>query len=768
MNERTAKWMGLVSAGALALGVQQAGAYSGFSDYDGSRDNGRTWVPVTNSISVDTHWTANNVYVMDRLITVRSGATLTIDAGTVIRGCPVQSVPQQPGSLFVCRGAKLIAQGTAQNPIIFTDMYDDNWGSNYGTPVTIPPGVHLAGALTVNYGALNNQLTGMWGGLLLMGRSYIAWDDANDNSGIWSPDGRVQTVCEAIVSGTEDTSYGGANDLDNSGTLNYVSVRYSGFVLGPSKEINGITFCGVGRNSSFDHLDVYDAKDDNVEFFGGCLNMKHLVTWNGCDDQIDTDTGWRGKVQFAMIVQGCCTNSDIAHGQLPDSSDKGLEWDGAGDSTGFNDDPQSCGTLFNATMIGLGSNCLDKANTVFTIRDNAGGRLYNNIFMDFGGGCSLIEGVTNVTPSTWPQAYSGKYGVSPSNYPNCSAAKLRQPYKQDWYYNGGRNQQGIALNNPPNTNYIGYPDAIEWVNPDGSDAGPSMLAEFKHNVFWNMGIPHSIGFIGNTTNHLAEGILYWGNDNGRFAQAACYGKVPYDSGYDIVAVGGNLTFDNASLPAPSYTPINYYQRETTVRNFKPTFRDVAHPYTCVAKIDPRANTNFWAAIATYGVQPPFDGFYTPVQFVGAMGQKNWAGPWSTPWRLGGFVTANVPTGDETGIVPGITAQTSPRQVTLSLSSDTYVGINADYWLVAMKSTGQLYYYNLTTGKWTSVASIAALKATVQMGLINTFAPLPSVPTTTTAGLASGSYSVYFGVDLNMNNSLSFDSLYAAGVGVTVP
>ena len=707
MKRKGTAVMGLVSAAALALGVQQAGAAN---------------VAVTSDITADTTWTSGNVYILDRLICVANGATLTIQPGTVIRGLPVGSVPQQPGSLLVSRGAKINAQGTAQNPIVMTDQYDDNVGASHGS--VRPNGI--------DYGKLNNQLTGQYGGLILAGRSYIAWDSL-DASGIYSPDGRIQSTIEAIVSGTSDTSYGGANDLDNSGILNYLSIRYAGFILGPTKEINGLTLCGVGRNTTVDHIDVYNTKDDNVECFGGTAGLKHLLGWNGCDDQIDTDSGWRGKIQFALMVQGVSTITG-GGGQLPDSSDKGLEWDGAGDSTGINDDPQSAGSLFNYTFIGLGTASGDKANTFANLRDNGAGLIYNGIVMDFGGGCTLIEGVTS---GVWP------YGA------NCSAMKLSQNYAQDNYYLSGTNRQGILLNNGANTNYIGYPDGITW-----ADGSVSKKVEFKRNVFWNMGIPHSVGLANG--HPTADGQLYVGTDNSRFSTHAHAGTYPDNTGFDLVAAGnagGNLMFDNSSLPAPFFTPINYYERETTVYNFQPTFRPAAHPYTCVKKIDPRANTNFWSIIATYGVKPPSDGFYTPVQFVGAMGQKNWAGPWSTPWRLGGFVTNNVPTGDETGIVP--TIGSGAGVVNLALNPDTYAGINADFWVVAIKSTGALYYFNLATGQWTS-------------GLLPTFqGTLFSLTTTplSTSTLPAGSYTVFFGVDLNKNGTPDFDSLYAAGVAI---
>ena len=131
-NQKT-KMFGLMSAAALALGVQQAGAAN---------------VAVTNDVSVNTTWSSNNVYKMDRMIIVKNGATLTIQPGTLIRGLPGISCP---GTLLIARGSKINANGTAEAPIVFTDQYDDNFGPNPGS-TNNPAGY--------NYGKLNNQVTG--------------------------------------------------------------------------------------------------------------------------------------------------------------------------------------------------------------------------------------------------------------------------------------------------------------------------------------------------------------------------------------------------------------------------------------------------------------------------------------------------------------------------------------------------------------------------------------------------------------------------------
>ena len=705
MKSTNSKMMGLMSAAALALGAQQASAID---------------ITVSNDVSVNTTWSSANVYKMDRLIFVKNGATLTIQPGTVIRGLPDSGGRQQPGTLLISRGSKINAQGTAANPIVFTDQYDDSIGSNPGS-TNNPNGY--------DYGKLNNQLTGQWGGLILAGKSYIAWDGMN-GVGVYTPDGRVSAAIEGLTS-TSDINYGGANDLDNSGVVKYVSLRYGGFILGPSKEINGLTLCGVGRGTTLDHIDVYNTKDDSVEFFGGTVNMKHFVTWNGTDDGIDTDTGWRGKIQFALVVQGISTLP--GPGQSLDCSDKALEWDGAGDKTGFNDDPQSAGAMFNFTLIGMGKDCGDLANTAFNIRDNAGARLYNGIVMDFSGAATLLEGVTS---GTWA------YGT------NCSALKMSQTYAQDNYFTSGTNRQGVALTYAPaNINYIGYPDVIPG----------SKKVEFKSILFWNMGIPHSIGF----TNGFdtTEGQKYVGTDNASpYSTRAYAGAYPIDTGYDIVASNNpnvNLAFSGTEMPAPSWTPINYYERETTVYSNKPTFRSKAYPYTCVKLIDPRENSNYWAAASSVTVQPPADGFYTPVQFIGAMGKKNWAGPWSTPWRLGGFVTNNVATGDEdSGIVTTMAAVSGGVDVTLD--PDVYTGFNADWWMAAVKSTGQVYYFNFASG-WV-------------LGLATSYqGPLFAVPTAATfptATLPSGTYDIYFGIDLVKDGLLTFDQLHFSTVNIT--
>jgi hypothetical protein len=685
MNDRKTKLMGLMAAAALALGAHQAGAAN---------------VYVTNNCdSAGLHWVNANTYWLMNLVSVRSGETLVIDPGTVIRGMPKGTIPadNNSGTLLVSRGGKIYAKGTAAQPIVFTDQYDDNIGSNPGS----------VGPNGTDYGKLNNQLTGQWGGLILAGRTYIAWDVPANTS----PSSNMTTQIEGLTAVPGyDYGYGGGNDFDNSGELDYISLRYGGFYVNSTKEINGLTLCGVGRGTKIAHIDVYNTKDDAIEFFGGTCGVKHFLTWNNTDDAIDSDTGFRGRMQFMLAVQGISTV--CGQNQALDSSDKGLEWDGAGDKTGYNEDPQSCGTMWNYTLVGMGKDCGDVGNTAMNLRHNAGGRVHSGIVLDFAGGCTLIDDF-------------------PFNA-NSSFAKMSQAYAQDSYYLSGTNKLGEQLY--PGVKYMGYPDAI---------AGSKKM-EIRDTVFWNMGIEHSIGLTSNETAGTYN--LYLGTDNSSaFGSNHVFkGTVPTATGYDII--GGLLsvsTDGNVNLGPSSagYPPIRHYARETTVYNVQPTFRTAAHPYTCVAKIDPRlsdlalsvgSDTN-WSGVVGHNAKPPADGFFTQVDFPGAMAKKNWAGPWSTPWRLGGFVTNNVPTGDE-GLSSDI-LEWPAGSVQFTVTSK--VGTSQptmEWYLVADNGAGGYWYYSLSTG-WTAGAA-----PTIAMPLMDLTYTVPLT------GLPSGTYTIYIGVD----------------------
>lgn len=309
----------------------------GWTDWDPQNTvYGNPTVTITTSITTNTTWTANNIYLIQGQIYVKNGATLTIEPGTVIMG-DKNSVG---AGLFITQGSKLNAEGTAAMPIVFT--------SNQ------PAG---------------QRALGDWGGIIIMGRA-----NNNQPGGIANIEGLAPTA---------DTQYGGGanpDDNDNSGVLKYVRVEFGGYVYQPNKEINGITFGAVGKGTTVDYVQVSFCNDDAYEWFGGNVNCRHLVSYRNLDDDFDTDNGYSGKVQFGLSVR----DPQIADNPSVSTSE-GFESDNnaAGDASM----PQTSAIFTNMTLVGP---LRGDVNAVVAsgyrrgarIRRNSGLKIYNSIFMD--------------------------------------------------------------------------------------------------------------------------------------------------------------------------------------------------------------------------------------------------------------------------------------------------------------------------------------------------------------------------------------------------
>jgi hypothetical protein len=312
-----------------------------------------TNVDVVASITTDTHWTAGNTYLLKNQIYVKNNATLTIDAGVVIKG----DHTAVGAGLFVTKGAKVIAIGTETNPIVFTS---DN--------------------------AVGARNKGDWGGVILLGKASF-----NINSGTNNIEGIAASI---------DTEYGGGltpDDNDNSGTLKYVRIEFAGYVYGPNQEINGLTFGAIGRGTTVDYVQVSFANDDSFEWFGGAVNCTHLVAYRGLDDDFDTDNGFSGKVQFCLAVR----DPQISDAPAVSTSE-GFESD--------NNATSVAGTSFttaafsNCTMVGPSYRVTLPNGGVLAagykrgarLRRNTQLKIMNTIFMDYPEGLH-IDGVTTET-----------------------------------------------------------------------------------------------------------------------------------------------------------------------------------------------------------------------------------------------------------------------------------------------------------------------------------------------------------------------------------
>ncbi len=269
---------------------------------------------------------SDTIYFLEGMVFVNAGQELTIQAGTVIKGKP--GTGENASALIVARGGKINAVGTAQAPIIFTCASDD-----------------LNGSVNINDRAL-------WGGVIVLGKARL-----NSTPG--------ETAIEGIPTSEVRGLYGGTDDADNSGTLKYISIRHGGSDIGEGNEINGLTLGGVGSGTTFDYIEVIANKDDGVEFFGGCPNVKHVIVSYCGDDSFDYDEGYRGKGQFWCAIQ------------------EDTEGDRCGEHDGGTDPelgtPYAIPQIFNATYIGRGAG---DGKRIITFRDNAGGVYANSIFVN--------------------------------------------------------------------------------------------------------------------------------------------------------------------------------------------------------------------------------------------------------------------------------------------------------------------------------------------------------------------------------------------------
>jgi hypothetical protein len=217
-------------------------------------------------------WETGKVYILQSRIAVEDGVTLTIEPGVIIKG--EAGSEANATALMVTRGAKLMAEGTPESPIIFTSVADEIMPGEIASP------------------NLGTDMNGLWGGLLILGKAPI------------SADAETAQI-EGIPPSDPNGLYGGTEPEDNSGVIKYVSIRHGGTNIGEGNEINGLSLGGVGSGTTIENIEIVSNQDDGIEWFGGTVNVKNVVVWNTGDDAIDGDQAWTGSVDnFAIIAPG--------------------------------------------------------------------------------------------------------------------------------------------------------------------------------------------------------------------------------------------------------------------------------------------------------------------------------------------------------------------------------------------------------------------------------------------------------------------------------
>ncbi|MGH1334738.1 MAG: hypothetical protein ACRBFS_01315 [Aureispira sp.] len=297
---------------------------------DGTCVGSTTNKVINSNITSDVTWTADEIYELGGRITVEAGATLTIEPGTIIKGQAGSGV--NATALLVAKGAKIMANGTATKPIIFTSVADE---------------ITMAQVASNDYVSPNLSPTdnGLWGGIIILGNAPISASS--------SP---IQI--EGIPTTDQNGLYGGTDATDNSGSLTYVSIRHGGANIGNGNEINGLTLGGVGSGTVINWIEVIGNQDDGVEFFGGTVDAKNILVLNAGDDAIDTDQAWAGTLDNFIVICG-------------DATDHALEIDG----------PE--GTLLAAHTVKNGSVKGNEDSELGNFRSCARGTFMNLYFFGF-------------------------------------------------------------------------------------------------------------------------------------------------------------------------------------------------------------------------------------------------------------------------------------------------------------------------------------------------------------------------------------------------
>lgn len=284
---------------------------------------------------------ADYVYKLRGLVYVTNGAILTIEPGTKIVGESGKN-----GGLIITRSSKIIADATAEKPIVFT--------SEAATPQR-----------------------GDWAGLVILGNAP-ANSSFNGVQGIGEIEGGINNSDGLGLYGTPATQ--AQNPADNSGILRYVRIEYAGSAFLPDKEINGLTLGGVGNQTVIDYVQVSYANDDSFEWFGGTVNCTHLISFRTLDDDFDTDNGFTGKVQFGISVRDSSV-ADISKSEAFESDN---------DANGSALLPQTAAIFSNMTVMGPKETLANTGNNLFVwgaqIRRNSTLSLFNSVIMGYPNG----------------------------------------------------------------------------------------------------------------------------------------------------------------------------------------------------------------------------------------------------------------------------------------------------------------------------------------------------------------------------------------------
>lgn len=305
----------------------------------GGTTTGQT-ITLQGRINADTILRKANTYILKGLVYMVGNHTMTVEAGTTIKGSFSGS---DVAALIITRGSKIVAQGSPTEPIVFTS-------------------------------ASPNPQSGDWGGIVLCGKAgyNLSYNGIN---GLLQVEGGIDNANGDGLAGSGDAVAPTPVDTDSSGVLSYVRIEYAGYAYQPDKEINSLTLACVGSKTVIDHVQTIYAKDDAFEWFGGSVNCKYLIAYKTQDDDFDTDNGFSGKVQFGLIIRDSLI-ADISKSEAFESDNN---------ATGTTSTPKTKAIFSNITAIGPKATLANTGNSLFLagaqIRRNSGISIFNSIIV---------------------------------------------------------------------------------------------------------------------------------------------------------------------------------------------------------------------------------------------------------------------------------------------------------------------------------------------------------------------------------------------------
>lgn len=356
----------IIAASLMASGCRKIEVDGPKTEITGEAGNSNENVILEGRITANRLLKAEYTYKLRGLVYVTNGAILTIEPGTKIVGEAGKN-----GGLIITRSSKIIADGTADKPIVFTS------------------------------GSTSPQ-RGDWAGLVILGNAPTN-ASFNGVQGVGEIEGGINNSDGLGLYGTPSAQ--AQNPADNSGILRYVRIEYAGYAFLPDKEINGLTLAGVGNQTVIDYVQVSHANDDAFEWFGGTVNCKHLISFRTLDDDFDTDNGYSGKVQFGIVLRDSAI-ADIS---------KSAAFESDNDANGSTLTPQTSPVFSNMTVVGPRVTSASVGNSLYLgaaqIRRNSSLSIFNSIItgwpqgliIDASKGVPTDLNITSASPSLFVQ-----------------------------------------------------------------------------------------------------------------------------------------------------------------------------------------------------------------------------------------------------------------------------------------------------------------------------------------------------------------------------